>query len=85
MDARTAQLFAVKHIPFRLGLQHLLEQQQQGEQQGQGVGVGVDPAAEAHCRSLQREILLMRRLEHPHIVRYLGTRRTSAKLLIFLE
>jgi len=43
------------------------------------------PMSDPKVVALQREIALLEQLEHPHIIRYLGTQRTRSKLNIFLE
>eukprot|EP01064_Diplonema_japonicum_P030300 TRINITY_DN5131_c3_g2_i1.p1 TRINITY_DN5131_c3_g2~~TRINITY_DN5131_c3_g2_i1.p1 ORF type:complete len:681 (+),score=103.27 TRINITY_DN5131_c3_g2_i1:55-2043(+) len=44
-----------------------------------------DPEHTTKIKSLQKEIELMSKLNHPHIVRYLGSELTSGMFSIFLE
>jgi mitogen-activated protein kinase kinase kinase ANP1 len=38
-----------------------------------------------HVRALEAEVAVLRQLDHPNIVRYLGTERSADTLNIFLE
>jgi mitogen-activated protein kinase kinase kinase len=47
--------------------------------------IGLVDGSRAEVARLEREILLMKRLRHKHIVQYLGTARDTHALFIFME
>jgi mitogen-activated protein kinase kinase kinase len=91
LNSETGELFAVKEVAVTDATATSDDDDDDGGGGGGGADRrGNDNSAEAAKRAecieqLEQEVTLLSRLQHPNIVRYIGTERSAEFLYIFLE